>query len=102
MPNFADWSDEQLAPLERIGNVRSNEFYEAKLPIGTSTALTDSYVASHGACALGINEAARAGRSPLSSGRNTSTSAGSRLQSALAPSHLPHSCDLPTIPRRAD
>lgn len=42
--HLADWSDEQLAPLTEIGNVRSNEFYEAKLPAGTTAALADSYV----------------------------------------------------------
>ncbi|CDR35879.1 hypothetical protein NBRC10512_005379 [Rhodotorula toruloides] len=41
-----DWSDEQLAPLTEIGNVRSNEFYEAKLPAGTTAALADSTIAS--------------------------------------------------------
>ncbi|BGP28523.1 hypothetical protein JCM10296v2_000258 [Rhodotorula toruloides] len=41
-----DWSDEQLAPLAEIGNVRSNEFYEAKLPAGTIAALADSMIAS--------------------------------------------------------
>ncbi|BGP21368.1 arf GTPase activating protein [Rhodotorula toruloides] len=41
-----DWSDEQLAPLDKIGNIRSNEFYEANLPAGTVAALTDSTIAS--------------------------------------------------------
>ncbi|GAA6040400.1 hypothetical protein JCM8097_007597 [Rhodosporidiobolus ruineniae] len=41
-----DWSDEQLAHMEAVGNARSNAFYEARLPAGTVEALTESTVAS--------------------------------------------------------
>ncbi|GAA5862455.1 hypothetical protein JCM1840_004188 [Sporobolomyces johnsonii] len=40
-----DWSDEQLALMESIGNAHSNAFFEAEMPPGTVEALTDSTVA---------------------------------------------------------
>jgi len=40
----ADWTDEQLERMEQVGNARSNEFFEERLPSGTVEALTESCV----------------------------------------------------------
>ncbi|BGP12419.1 hypothetical protein JCM10213_001977 [Rhodosporidiobolus nylandii] len=42
-----DWSDEQLAHMEAVGNARSNAFFEARMPAGTVEQLSDSSVAAH-------------------------------------------------------
>ncbi|GAA5858800.1 hypothetical protein JCM8547_004993 [Rhodosporidiobolus lusitaniae] len=41
-----DWNDEQLAPMEAIGNSRSNAYYEARMSPGTLEDLNDSNIAA--------------------------------------------------------
>ncbi|BGP36366.1 hypothetical protein JCM10449v2_000267 [Rhodotorula kratochvilovae] len=41
-----DWSDEQLERMERVGNARSNAYFEARLPEGTVEGLTDATATS--------------------------------------------------------
>ena len=38
-----DWSDEQVAAMEAVGNARSNAFFEAEMPPQTLETLNDSY-----------------------------------------------------------
>ncbi|GAA5972739.1 hypothetical protein JCM11641_002999 [Rhodosporidiobolus odoratus] len=42
-----DWSDEQIAQMEAVGNFRSNQFFEAHLPLETIPNLDASTIGQH-------------------------------------------------------